>query len=603
MANDQDTGLMDKYIEKIILAICLIVLLYAVVHFGIGTPRRLPVVTGMGSQEEMVPPGEVDKTLLAAMQRVETRIKREKPKEAPVREDLSILKKRQDVPLFGVATLRRLDYGEPIAKGAEKIVPPDERGVVTLAQLAMNMPAPAKPVNWCGNEISYVQQNDAAGQAEDKVEEGPMWRAVSWYPFDKLTKLWSDELVNTLVRPKVIAWAYEVEFQQLQPDKTYKKIDSLTLFRLKDPRTGKVLEPPTVPAFDGKNADAVKRVVEEHLDNRWMQYMLQPAYLSVWDGDAVVSWQQHWGLDVAKEFPPKVEATTPTSPTAPVPGAPITPTISPRRTVGRRGGVPEGDDMMMPGSRRGRRTPAGEGGIAEAVVPKFDEQLQGKMLFWFHSRDLEYGRTYRCRFRLVFFNPILTATDAVAPENKQDVKEPFVMTKWSPWSDSVRVDRQIKFFVTSQNPIRTKRSVTVTVFTKVLDQWVSREIDKIIPGKTIGKVVSMKITNPVTGSSENMDVNFDTGTTVIELNFNKRYMRGNRLKTDGVEMVYLDALGVLRRRMLHSDRDSQEYKDLREDIKSRRIRPTRPTKTKGRKGRRGGVPDEMSEMEPGGIMW
>ncbi|MCD4824665.1 MAG: hypothetical protein K8S55_08660, partial [Phycisphaerae bacterium] len=465
MANDQDAGLMDKYIEKIVLAVCLIILLYTVVYFGIGTPRRLPVVTGVGSQEEMVPPGEVDKTLLGAMQRLEARIKRQKPEETPLREDLSILKKRQDVPLAGAAALCQLNYGEPVAKGAKGATDISKIRVVTLAQLVRNMPVPARPVNWCNNEIACVQQKDASGQVEDKLEEGPMWRAVSWYPFGKLKQLWDKELANTLVRPKVIAWGYEVEFQQLQPDKTYKKIDSLTLYRLKNTQTGRVLEPPTVPAFDGKNAAAVKKVVEEHLYNRWMQYMLQPAYLFVWDGDAVVSWQQHWGLDVAKEFPPKVvEPATPGTPAVPVPGTSVIPkpTITPGRTVGR-GGLMEGEDMMMPGRRVGRRAPAGEGDVAKAVVPKFDEQLKGKLLFWFHSRDIEYGRMYRCRFRLVFFNPILTETDAVASENKQDATEPFVRTKWSQWSDGVRVDRQIKFFVTSQNPIRTKRSVTVTV--------------------------------------------------------------------------------------------------------------------------------------------
>lgn len=129
-----EPGFIQKHVEKIVMAVCLVVLLVSVVHFGMGTPRKIE----LDSQE--VSPSEVDRILYEKAERVNERIEDfTLPEEEPPA-FLATLKELQQAPLQGIE-LARATFGAPEAigiGGAQE----EQPELPTLADVQEAIPAP-----------------------------------------------------------------------------------------------------------------------------------------------------------------------------------------------------------------------------------------------------------------------------------------------------------------------------------------------------------------------------------------------------------------------------------------------------------------------------
>ncbi len=282
----------------------------------------------------------------------------------------------------------------------------------------------------------------------------------------------------------------------------------------------------------------------------------------------------------------------------------------PDRGSGRnaRGRQMRPDMMMRPPDRGGARRPAtprqsrpkrrpnrrnipkkavaaqGEEKAPPPEIPDLQRQIEvGKTLAWFHTTGIQFGREYRCRFRFVFANPLLTYSGSVDPNRPQDSKTPRVKTEWSPWSKPISVNRDVEFFVTGSNPLR--KQLAITIFTKYLDQRISHKIGIVVAGQNIRGKVRTKVMNPATGDlkkdkdGQDPIVDFDTGAIAVKFNFNKRITTSSgRPKNDAAEMIYLDRFGRLRSRIMYFDRNSDQYKKLQDEADEVRsmIEPEKP---------------------------
>ncbi|MBN1555595.1 MAG: hypothetical protein JXA11_12690 [Phycisphaerae bacterium] len=656
MAKAEGPGFADKHIEKVVFLLCLLVLLYALMQYGVSSKRTYRI-----AGEEGIPPKQIDQHLLSIAQRLEKRIEDVEPPAVEPRKDLAILNAMLEDPLptppatekeiFGVLGVESLalSYGSPgqlpLIQGMEG---PEK--VPTLAKLIEVMPAPAKPVSWAGPEIIlYEKPALDTERAEIKIEEPPTWRAVSWYPFGGLREAWLQLLGKTVVETTVIALGYETEIQVKQPDGTWKTTDDVkpVLLPIVDSRTGEANQPEPLPEYTGANGEIVRQWYQD-FGAYWTPYQLQPAYHEVWLRNCdTPTWEAHFPAEVLDVYPAELHedaegqpaiqrnnrssatrggtlaqrmrstasatrrTTARTTARTAAPREPeymdMPPDMDmPPEAMMRRGAVPpRGAGATLPRGRATvRRTTSPRPGAPTPIpeeeeeeeppvvipeIPEYQEQLAlGKVLMWFHVNNIQLGREYRCRFRMVFANPLLTHDKDLQEENKRDAYVPSVRTKWSEWSDPIRVKREVDFFVTGSFP--KGKSITVTIFTKWMDQRLMYPISKIKAGRRIQGQRPVKVLNPATGepmrNPEGIGdpvMEFDTGATVIRLDFDRRIQTEARSLRDDVELIYLDPQGRLCSRSMYRDKNSTQYKELEAEAKKAAAvfepeRPVRPKK-------------------------
>ncbi len=622
MAKAQGLGFVDAHIEKIVLAACLLVLVYVVVRYGVSTPRRLDAVNSRGAAEEVLP-SEIDATLQNAARQLNSRIEKEKLPSPRPRTDLAKLKEQQKNPLLGIKF--RMNFGPPTAKGItsegiSQAEPP------TLAEIIDAMPAPAKPVQWMGEElIGKTDENREISFSED-----PAWHAVTYYPWNELIQAWEKELKNTVVPVSPVAFGYELEIQEKQASGQWKTVDSIKPYST-DEEADQQQQLPEIPAFTGDNA-VVVRGAKDNYENDWMFFQLQPDYVEIWTSQGQQSWEQSLPIeDILKVFPKDDEKDNEKKDIRKKPDRrkPINPRLRAGAAAAMPPRMPEprmiGPEMMpranagrlsvaKPARRLQRNRKIETEGVLSLPGP--DRQLAaGKLLAWFHTRDIKFGTEYRCRFRMVLINPLLSYSSSVSKDKPEDAITPFVKTKFSPWSDPVAVYRAVEFFITRGKP--DNKMVVVTIFAKSMGQRVQRRSSKLTVGNKIEESGTVTVINPSTRELEEISLDFDTGAIALEINFNKRYVNSaGFVKQDGVELVYLDAKGRLRSKFLHNDKKSIRYKELgseaaktraevsnvenpdRESSAERRRRLKEEKRQKRQqKGRPGGMPD-MPGMPP-----
>jgi hypothetical protein len=655
MAKADGPGFVDKHIEKVVLLLCLLTLVYTLSQYGVSSQRTYEI-----ADKQNVSPKKIDMELLDAARKLDDDVKDQKVPEYKPRNVPAVLEKLQNDPLpvtqsaHGVQGVEKLTlpFGMPSQPQLSGLDIKGPSPPPPLAKFIETMPAPARPQCWFGTELMVYEVLGPDGEPEIKIEEPPTWRAVSWYPWKKLEAAWKTLLDPTIIKHELVALGYETEIQIKQSDGSWKSAEDVkpVLLPIYDARTGEIIQPPPIPQYTGANGDIVWEWLRQFGEG-WTSYQLQPEYYEVWirNGDDL-SWKAHFPFDILNIYPlNETDAATPDTTekkplppsrrgtlidrlrtarkTAPARGTRDTrDTRDTRGTRGTRGisdtrrlpPMPEDmmppDDMFMPPgratpgytSRTGRRTTprpsvdrtktrealtkkAEEEPVVEELpeIPDYETQMQkGKILLWFHVNNIQIGREYRCRFRMVFANPLLTYEKDVEEENRRDAYVPSVRTKWSEWSEPVCVKRDVEFFVTGAMP---RKSITVTVFTKWMDQCLKDSISRITPGQRIRGSWKKKVLNPVTGElmkdedGQDFTIDFDTGAVAIKFDFDQRIQTGPDHEQDDVELIYLDPEGQLRSRSLYRDCRSEKYKELKAeadevDAMFRPERPVRPVK-------------------------
>lgn len=605
MASVQGPGFIDKHIEKVVLAVCLALLLFAIQRWGIGTPRR--VLSPAGEVE----PKQVDKSILLKADQLQKRIEAAQPTRRVVPAYMEDLKGFQDKYVAVSEATTSLSYGTPAFVGIQTPKDPGRgKGAPTLPELIAEIPAPAAPLDWAGEEI--ILKSRGGKNATTELLESTVWRAATWFPWTQLQDKWTEMLNRTTISPQVVALRYVVEIQQRQSDGTWKNVTSVVPFRLPY-ADGTPVVAPKIPAFTGENGEDVRDAFLQYYDE-WMIYMLQPGFYPVLGKTQSQPWSTHFPLaELDREFPIEADIKDPRDGSRPPDGLKKPPTlqnrigdvqmprISPPRTAenrptresGRYGVDPR---LEMDRYERGRYEPGRESGrippverkprrrppsrtpktpvvekevevVAEVEqapleVPDIARQLRtGKILMWFHAMGLEYNKDYRCRFKVVLVNPLLTYTRDLSPERAADATVATVESPFSPWSKPVRIQRDVEFYVTGGNP--TGKNVTVTVFTKVLGQCVLQKVNRVQAGQEIGRDATVVVVDPISGQPVQKNANFHTGAIMVDYNFQKTItLPSGRTKDNAIEVIYLDSDGQLKSRILYRDRNAPPYRAL-----------------------------------------
>jgi hypothetical protein len=85
---------------------------------------------------------------------------------------------------------------------------------------------------------------------------------------------------------------------------------------------------------------------------------------------------------------------------------------------------------------------------------------QEAMTFWAHDLTAQRGKTYRYRFVLALRNPLYGQGAALHRDSKQLAERPVMLSRPSEWSDPVRVDPDLYFFITAaRDPSRDQRNI------------------------------------------------------------------------------------------------------------------------------------------------
>jgi len=88
----------ERHIEKVILGVFVLLLVYAAGHWGISSPREIEVLTNSRGTTENVSPDKVDQKLLEAARDVDRVIQDESPPEYALQDNLAELSRLQEDP-------------------------------------------------------------------------------------------------------------------------------------------------------------------------------------------------------------------------------------------------------------------------------------------------------------------------------------------------------------------------------------------------------------------------------------------------------------------------------------------------------------------------
>ena len=570
--------MVERHIEKIILAVFLLLLVFVVFRWGVSSPLEMEVVTNSRGSTEVLPPREADGKLLQAAQDISRYVDEQAPTAQEVADYRSQVDRFQHKP-FRPAALASLCQAARLLSGFE--TPQENRP--SLKQIEEVMPAPTKPSARVERELPRREGVPLADIVAAHV--------ASTYPWQQLKKKWMEKLPPMMPVDMTVA-AVEAEVMERRYDGSWGAPVPVTVARIPlQQASGTAGAIPTVPDYDGTNGEQVRVVIDQL--GPLQAEILEPSYWDIlWYGREYGSWRTHLPDNpvsdkMPKEGPGTVSVgggapaeTTGTPPEGPVrPGAPRTPAPAAPRT-----GLAGMDKMMfMKGGPMGpgpaptpvaprptpavRPTPAAPAAPKEIELPKVtpvprleDQMSQGEVLFWLHVTSLEPAKVYQFRVRLVFVNPLVAATaDADKPE---DAKPALVRTQFSEWSNPVWVPQETEFFVTGQNA--SQGYASVTVFARKWGQRVSKRFN-VSEGQAIGEPSKVKLMNPEDESQTSSDVDFSTGAAVVRLDFNKTVMEKGNTSRQTVEMFYVDGDGELKSRIEETDKVSERYDWLKEE--------------------------------------
>jgi hypothetical protein len=211
---------------------------------------------------------------------------------------------------------------------------------------------------------------------------------------------------------------------------------------------------------------------------------------------------------------------------------------------------------------RGEDT-GGKGVPEEPAAPQKRSPVQ---IVWTHDAltdSVASGRSYQYRMRLRFYNRYCGVPNDL--KNPVEAAKVIVVGDWSEPSPEVTIDPDTVFFLASANPQRAQ--VKAEIYKWVEGEWVKQQFP-IEVGQPIAGTKRIKI------EDQTIPVTFDTGATVVDIDFDRSYRPVKPAGREGgltvartlsktVGVVYLDPTGNLQERLLDVDKSSEERKEYR----------------------------------------
>ena len=134
---------------------------------------------------------------------------------------------------------------------------------------------------------------------------------------------------------------------------------------------------------------------------------------------------------------------------------------------------------------------------------------------------------------------------------------------WSDPSDPVTIDEDTVFFTRSFRP--QKKQIKVEIFKWVQGDWYANTFDVGV-GEAIG---AQRRTN-TKANPKGEQIDFGTGAVVVDVDARRAFRpkKKNRFQNPGETqaLVYVDASGQLRERLVDIDKDDPGYKALKDKV-------------------------------------
>lgn len=583
MANQDSAGFIEQHVEKLVMAISLGVLVFAVSHWVLRSPRRVKVITAAGSTAE-VAPAELDEKLNEAADSIWRRHSNATADVEPVfpgpeqferLASTPFLPALADLPNIAAGSLPDIDIGGGVTLEA-----------VGVAQVAEEIPAPSAPSVWVGQELRRVTEGDLSDQ---NVAHG-----AADFDWQKMAGQWQALLRPRGINARPVALRVEVQRQVVLPDGSYGPAETIKTIRAPG-SDGQVARVPELPDFTGENAQAITDAIDQ-IEEAYQLSVLRPQYWDIWWGgtNQWISWKRHLPATETIDAYAKLVAAPEVDQADGGTGRPTRDEEDRRdrrreairseeeaearfgREVEDRGrrSPPIGreDEERRRGGRRssvreddGVDTGAPAGGAAPPpmpAVPPLGRLVQGKKVLWFHDVGLDLRKQYRYRLRVVFVNPLYGKQISSVVKNPEDIRTKEVASPWSQWSATQRVPHPTEFFLTGYDS--TSGTVQVTVFTRHMGRFVRQQFN-VRRGQSIGRSTQLRVPVPTLDGEtarEIRTVDFSTAAVAIEVDFSRKVPSWGDITTTTVALVYLDENGKVRTRVRSRDEASQRYQHL-----------------------------------------
>ncbi|HEY3242718.1 MAG TPA: hypothetical protein VGM03_05130 [Phycisphaerae bacterium] len=233
--------------------------------------------------------------------------------------------------------------------------------------------------------------------------------------------------------------------------------------------------------------------------------------------------------------------------------------------------------------------------IAKAKEAPTEKSIGPVQLVWAHDAladSVKSGATYQ--YRVAFRTLNRYAGRPGELKNRDDATKVVLQSDWSPPSDPVTIEPEVKFFLASA----TGRGADLKVYKWYEGVWIEENVEAR-PGQRIYKEAKVAVPGP-DGNPVKQKLTFDAAADVIEIDparpFRKPKPKGGVGFDDSLSatlaMVYRDANGELHERLLDADRNSEEFEALKKDAYNEKAvkknesapPPTPPRSQPGRKG-------------------
>jgi hypothetical protein len=269
MAKAENLTMIERHVEKMVLAACLLALGLASWHWLFSSPTKLQIFSP--SQGKMVPvsPTEADAKLQAAAETVRKTYSDSgyAKKIPPVPAWVGRLNDIRGMSLLPPAPVDLAVPRMPIAS-VEPNTPQDD---ISIKKLIAAMDAPAKPVMMGSIELPK----------RSPLADVVLARGLSGYPLEDLAAKWK-EILKDDVPFQVRPYKLIVEVQQAPGDGDWSKAKAVIVQTEPLDAAGKPIAPPEIPDFDGKNVAEVRKARDTVAVPAMQQQILQPHYLPVW---------------------------------------------------------------------------------------------------------------------------------------------------------------------------------------------------------------------------------------------------------------------------------------------------------------------------------
>ena len=605
MAKSSGPNIIEQHVEKAVLGLAVLAVLFSLIHFVASSPRRIEILG------QSLPPDQVDNVVVEHGKQLEEAINQAKPPPAET------AKKAPNAPSASSDDGR--GYIQFVSESTRLDVEHKESPKVTLAQVREALPVPEKAAAQAEHVVKIAAASMDPNQASDRFQDKLVAHVVTVFEFEKALGNWRKLLKNDNIRTLSYV-AVEAQRRYRLPDGSWSKPEAVSVT---NPMLASL--PPLPEVEEGSDLGQLLTSIQATYGRLDVQgVVLEPEYGDIlWpdrsSGPWVLNKPRTRVSDIADELstragyqsrythtlgfgsaamaPPPMPETTGRQPgmTPPNPGLAIPPSpalmvppspalmappspalmVAPGQPMGM--GPPAGAQPAV--ARRTPAKPALEPAAAPVVaessegprVPTLAEQLadpRGIVEAWVHDETVKEGMVYSYRLRVVLVSPLFGQFRDVQPEHKEDARQMKLDTEWSAWSDPVPVTRATEFFFTNLNAQTQK--MTVDVFAR---KWGARVRQRftVQVGDPIGKDdVSMSLRNPLTNQMENAKVDFRTGAVAVDVDGNKkvRVPRNPKAMQAAAELLYEDTDGTLKSRIDVFDGKSDRLTKLSKEVSS-----------------------------------